>query len=400
MKIALYYPWIYLKSGAENTILEMVKNSRHEFTIFTNHYEPINTYAEYRNLNIIELADIPVNRSYYKVCYAAFKIMTQKIDLIDYDALIVVSEGLGDFIVFRNSHSRIPITCYCLTPLKITHDSLTRQIYLDKNRLKKPFFIFFEKLFRFFDKIAWERYSYVFCDSNEVKNRILKAGLAPPANIEILHPGIDLDSIKPTWQYDNYFLQPSRIKWYKNTSLAIEAFKKFYLENPGLRKFKLIIASQVDKASKPYYEYLLALSKDIENIRIIPNPDDELYKNLFQNAYAILHTAFNEDWGIVPLEAMAYGKPVIAVNQGGPTESIIDKETGFLVNPNAQEFSKAMKTLAEDINLVQKIGKNSRTASLKYDWKNFVKRIDSYFDSLLLQDSNRCINPYISQKKQ
>ncbi|MCX6723469.1 MAG: glycosyltransferase [Candidatus Staskawiczbacteria bacterium] len=384
MKIALYYPWIYLKSGAEKTILEMVKNSRHEFTIFTNHFEPINTYVEYNNLKIIKLADIPVERSYYKVCYAAFKIIAQKISINNYDALIVASEGLGDFIVFRNHCPKIPIICYCHTPLKITHDNITRQIYLDKHQFKKPFFIFFEKVFRFLDKIAWRRYAYIFCNSQEVKNRILKARLAPATNIEILHPGVDLTSIKPTWQYDNYFLQPSRIKWYKNTALAVEAFKKFYLENQDLRKFKLIIASQVDKASKPYYEYLLALSRDIENIQIISNPDDELYKNLFQNAYAILHTTFNEDWGIVPLEAMAYGKPVIAVNQGGPTESIIDKETGFLVNPNAQEFSKAMKTLAEDMNLTQKIGKNARTASLKYDWKYFVKRMDSYFDSLLL----------------
>jgi len=382
MKIALYYPWIYLKSGAEKTILEITKNSRHEFTIFTNHYEPGSTYAEYRDLKIIKLPEIPVKRSYHNVCRAALRIITQKINTDGYDAMIVVSEGLGDFILFRNSRRGMPVICYCLTPLKIIHDDFTRQVYLDKNPHKKPVFSAFERIFKFLDKAAWKRYSYVFCDSQEVKNRILKAGLAPFSNIEILHPGVDLKSIKPTWRYDNYFLQPSRIKWYKNTSLAVDAFKKFYHENPDLRDFKLIIASQVDKASWAYYKYLKNLSSDIKNIQIIPNPDDALYKNLFQNALAVLHTALNEDWGIVPLEAMAYGKPVIAVNRGGPAESIVDKKTGFLVNPNAPEFAMAMKLVAQDRNLAQEMGKAARARSLKYDWGNFINRLDSYLDSL------------------
>jgi hypothetical protein len=39
MKMALYYPWIYLKSGVERTILETIKRSEYEYTIFTNHYD-------------------------------------------------------------------------------------------------------------------------------------------------------------------------------------------------------------------------------------------------------------------------------------------------------------------------------------------------------------------------
>jgi hypothetical protein len=43
MKVALYYPWVYLTSGAERTILELTGRSRHEWTIFTNRFEPENT---------------------------------------------------------------------------------------------------------------------------------------------------------------------------------------------------------------------------------------------------------------------------------------------------------------------------------------------------------------------
>ena len=49
---------------------------------------------------------------------------------------------------------------------------------------------------------------------------------------------------------------------------------------------------------------------------------------------AVLFTPLNEDWGIAPLEGMMYGKPVLANNQGGPSESILPGVTGWLVRPN------------------------------------------------------------------
>ena len=239
MKIALYYPWIYLKSGVERTILELTRRSKHQWTIFTSHFDPDSTYPEFKEIGVVKLNKVSVKRSYLKVLKAATTILFQKIDLKDYDALLVHNEGLGNLITFRNQ--QIPIVCYCYTPMKIIHDTFIRSEYLKKHKLKIPLFFIFVSLFKLFDKLAWMRYQHIFCISKEVKNRIMKAKLTAPEKVEILPPGIDTEKIRPSWVYDNYFFHPTRIKWWKNVELSIDSFKHFQKLYPKFKDMKLII---------------------------------------------------------------------------------------------------------------------------------------------------------------
>ncbi len=380
MKIALYYPWIYLRSGVERTILELTKRSRHQWTIFTSHLDTDSTYPELKERRIIELKKVPVSRSYTAVLKAAATILSQKIDLREYDALWVHSEGLGDLITIRNHEG--PVVCFCETPLKVIHDPFARKTYLERNRCKKPFFALFSNSFRFIDRSAWRNYCHIFCVSQEVKNRVLRGRLAGPEDIEVVYRGVDTEEIRPTWKYESYFFHPARIKWWKNIELSINAFMEFQGRSSDFNDFDLIIAGQVDKGSKAYYERILAMARANSHIKIIPDPSEEKMKDLYESSYAVLNTTLNEDWGLVPLEAMAYGKPVIAVNQGGPKESIIDRKTGLLVEPTPKGFASAMKILAADKNLVLEMGKEARGHSLRYDWSAFVRKIDDYLDCL------------------
>jgi len=130
MRIALYYPWIYVKGGVGRTILEIKKRSRHEWTIFTSHFNRETSYPEFNDFEVIELKRVPVRRTYFAVLKAGITIFFQKIDLKNFDYLWVHSEGLGDFITFRN-HQK-PIVCFCHTPLKIIHDPFLRKENLYK----------------------------------------------------------------------------------------------------------------------------------------------------------------------------------------------------------------------------------------------------------------------------
>jgi hypothetical protein len=67
MKIAIYYPWVYLTSGIERTILEITKLKEHQFTVYTHHYDLPNTYPEYKNLTVIQLRRVQVNRDFFSV---------------------------------------------------------------------------------------------------------------------------------------------------------------------------------------------------------------------------------------------------------------------------------------------------------------------------------------------
>lgn len=210
MKIALYYPWIYLKSGIEKTIVELTVRSKHQWTIFTSHFDPENTFSEFKTRDVIELKRVSVKRSYLNVLKAAITILFQKIDMKNYDILWVHSEGLGDLVTFRNCKK--PIICFCHTPLKVFHDHHTRRVYLKNNQFKILFFILFSYFFNFIDRLAWQNYHHVFCVSQEVKTRILKANLTFDEKIEVIYRGVDIEKIKPTWNYAHYFFHPARIK--------------------------------------------------------------------------------------------------------------------------------------------------------------------------------------------
>jgi len=87
----------------------------------------------------------------------------------------------------------------------------------------------------------------------------------------------------------------------------------------------------------------------------------------------------NEHFGIVPLEAMAAYKLVIACNSGGPVESIKNGVTGFLSSPTPQEFSSAMANLINDPQEAEKMGNEARRHVVEsFSTKTFGKRLNRY----------------------
>src|SRR5262245_41240735 len=114
MNVALYYPWLYLRSGCERTISELITRSRHNWTLITNRYEADSTFPELKSANVIELSRVPVNRSIKNVLKAGYRIIGQRLPLEGQDALVVFCEGMGDLVTFRNSE--IPLVCLCFTP--------------------------------------------------------------------------------------------------------------------------------------------------------------------------------------------------------------------------------------------------------------------------------------------
>ena len=378
MRIALYHPWVYLKSGLERSLLEIARRSRHDWTIFTHHYDREGTYPELNNFNVVQLdSSVSVERSFTQVMRASLRIMKTDLPLEHFDALVVSSEGVGDFINFRN-HDR-PVIAFCHTPLKIIHDHQSRDYYLQNHPDVFLRYQIFSTVFKLVDGAAWRYYSTVIANSQEVKNRILRANLADDSKITIIHPGVDVANIKPSWQYEPYFLLPGRIMWQKNIQLGIQAFKKFK-EQTDCPDFKLIVAGMVDEKSQPYLQELKDIADGISGVEFIIEPADQDLFALYESSYAVLFTARNEDWGIVPLEAMAFGKPVISIARGGPLESVVDSQTGYLLEDDPTTFSKAMGDLAMNPSLVRDLGKSAYEHVQQFSWDRFVEEIDSLIE--------------------
>lgn len=376
MKIALYYPWLYLTSGAERTILEIARRSRHEITVFTNEYQPDATFPELREVDVRVLEQVPVKRDLVSVAKAASIILGQRLPIDGFDALLVVCEGLGDFTLLRKPD--IPAFNLCLTPLRIAFDPFYRSTYMaDQGAAKRLVVRAGSSAFRAVDRRMWRRYTKIFPISQEVRRRIVNGGLAPESKLEVLEPGVDLSAFVPSKAESHTFFLPGRIMWTKNLELAIEGFQRFKAELAQPNGWKLQIAGIVDRKSQPYLERLRSMAGDDPSVEFRIRPSDEEMLASYRSCYATLFTAFNEDWGLVMIEAMASAKPVIAVNRGGPREIVRHEHDGLLAEPRAEDFAAAMRRLATEPDLYETLATNGPTSASRFRCEAFVERLDT-----------------------
>ena len=364
----------------ERVLVEYLTRSRHDWTIFTNHFSPSTTFPEFKKFRVVELRRVPLTRTFPDLSRVAFTLLRQKLPLAGFDVLLVCTAGFGELVALR---SRVPKAVYCFTPLKVIHDPLIRSKFLKENPVKAPLFHLFERTYRFFEKLSWKRFSSFACDSEEVKRRIVAGGLAPASQVRVIYPGIDSSKMKPSRKKpEKLFLVPGRIGWTKNLELAIDAFNEFQKSSPKFKDFRLVISGGVDKKSFSYLGHLRRHAVSNQSIRFEPNPSDKKYYSLYAGCFAVLFPAINEDWGIVPVEAMAFGKPVIAANQGGPQESVLNGKTGWHSEPSPAAFASLMKKLVSSPSLYRRFCKAAAKRAKDFDWNKFAQELDAEMEKL------------------
>jgi alpha-1,3/alpha-1,6-mannosyltransferase len=109
------------------------------------------------------------------------------------------------------------------------------------------------------------------------------------------------------------------------------------------------------------------------------NVNDEERCYLLKNALALLYTPENEHFGIVPLEAQYMETPVLASNSGGPKETVVEKETGFLLSKKPEDWAEKMQILAQETKLREEMGKNGKENVLnKFSFKAFANFTDEF----------------------
>ncbi|MGD0093867.1 MAG: glycosyltransferase, partial [Planctomycetota bacterium] len=341
MKFALYQPWIYLRGGLERSLLELVTRSRHEWTVYTSHYEPENTFEGFAKVRVIELPRVTVNREMFAVLGAAWRIARQKLPLAGMDGLVIWCDGLGDLIAFRNRG--LPIFNICSTPLRAAFDPVyERQACARYAWPKRALYALFKHSFRMADRRAWRLFAGVVVTSAEVKRRVLAGGLCVEGpRLRLFYPGIDWQAANGRASYEPFLLAPGRIMWTKNLELAVEAFVQAALPAP----WRLVIAGFVDAKSGGYLEALRQSAQRAARIEFVASPSDAVLADLYARASAVLFPPLNEDWGIVPLEAMAHCKPVLANAAGGPLESVRDNLTGWLRPPDAAAWAGVLREI-------------------------------------------------------
>ena len=375
MRLAVYHPWTYLRGGIERVLSELVARSRHDWTLFTHHYEPDATFPELRQHDVVELQpSVSVERRLSPIAGAAWRIARTRLPVDGHRALLVSCDGLGDLVLVR---SALPAVCYCHTPLKIRHDPSARTRLRERSRAQYTLTQLLGPAFDAVDRRMWRHYSHAFVNSNTTRARVEAARLVPAGPLEVLHPGVDLDQFVPgPPEREPFLLVAGRIMWQKQIELAIGAQRLG--EGDGLTT-ELVVAGTVDAKSRSYVEQLRRAASGLR-VRFETDIDDERMGHLYRSATALVFTSPNEDFGIVPLEAMASGTPVIAVDAGGVRETVIDGRTGWLVANDAESFARAFKHAALGGDGVATMRDAARARAQEFGWGHFVQRIDDVME--------------------
>lgn len=139
----------------------------------------------------------------------------------------------------------------------------------------------------------------------------------------------------------------------------------------------------VDDKSRIYAEELMARGREIGDVEFRTQNTDAQMRALQDGCTALLFTAFNEDWGLTPFEAMAAGRPVVAVDRGGPRESVQDGVTGFLAPDDPAAFARRMVKLAQDPDLVARMGAAGAERARLFTWDAFVENLDGAVERMV-----------------
>ena len=157
-----------------------------------------------------------------------------------------------------------------------------------------------------------------------------------------VRPGINTELFSPgdRQRQGSFFLSVGALSPFKGHHLIIEALNKITEDDHR----ELIVVA--DRSTGKYAEKLVTLARRCcVNLRILQGIQDSELIELYRNATAVICAAQKEPYGLVPIEAMACGCPVMAVDQGGFIENVDDGMTGFLVPRSIQGIAGGISSI-------------------------------------------------------
>jgi glycosyltransferase involved in cell wall biosynthesis len=246
-----------------------------------------------------------------------------------------------DFFIFSGNwahfaaHRHHPNIWYCHTPVRAFYDLY--HTFLERlDILSRQEFRIWSRIMRDYDQKSVMHIDTIVTNSKNVQERIRKTY---SRDAEVIYPPVDTSRFYTTG-YGNFWLSVNRLYPEKRIELQLEVFR-------NLPEEKLIIAggyASGDHATR----YSQKLQQQLPpNVTMVGEVFDPELLRLYATCKGFLCTALDEDFGLTPLEAMASGKPVIAVDEGGFRETVTP-QTGMLVEPSQVNIVNAIKTLSRN----------------------------------------------------
>lgn len=365
MKVALIHDHLAQMGGAEK-VLQVLVEMFPQAPIYTLLYDEKNIKKNFPQSIILPsiIQKLPGSIRHYKWYMPFMPMAIEFCDLRDYDLVISSASAFAKGVITAPDALHI---CYCHTPTRYLWSDTHQYINdLKYNKYFKKIISLILNYVRMWDRLAADRVDVFVANSRTVQKRIKKYY---KREAEIIYPNIEEEKFYITEGKKDYFLTGCRLVPYKRNDLLIETFKKINLHSAQPQKLK-IFGDGIDMAR------LRELAKGDKNIELLGRVSDEERNRLYSGCKAFINPQ-KEDFGITMVEAMASGRPVIALNQGGATETVLEGKTGIFFNEESPAaVETAIKNFANYVWQPQEI----RAHALKFSKANFKNALNSLIE--------------------
>lgn len=327
MKVAIVHYWLSGMRGGEY-VLENILDLFPDADIFTHVFVPekVSEKIKAHKISTTFINSLPFAKKHYPKYLMLMPRALERLDLSEYDIVISSESGPAKGTILPTS---TPHFCYCHSPMRYAWD----QYHSYRGALKSiGRFIFDETVhrIRIWDAMSAQRVDHFVANSRFVKSRIKKFYRR---DATVIHPPVDIQRFVPCVGRGSYYLFVSELVKYKRADLAIAAFansdRKLVIVGDGPERAAL------EQSATP-------------NVQFVGRCSDDDLAGLYRGARALVFPGI-EDFGIVPLEAMACGRPVVAFRDGGACDSVIDGVTGMFFDEQSPEaLLDALETFERD----------------------------------------------------
>lgn len=330
MKIAIFHNFLDNIGGAE--VVDLILARELGADIYTTNIdeEKIQKMG-FDTKRIFSIGNIPINPPFrHEAAYRKFK----NLDLGDkYDIYIIA----GDWAMSGAIHNK-PNIWYIYSPVREIWDAYEYARDKFVPLYLRPLFYLWVQYHRRNNLNNLKHVGKFVAISENVKSRVSKFF---DKEADIVYPPTDVSRYRYEKNGD-FWLSVNRLFHHKRVDIQLKAFAKMPDE-------KLIIVGSYEKSKhfQNYAKYIKSIKP--KNVEIISWIEFDRLINLFANCKGFITTSMGEDFGMTPVEAMASGKPVIAPNDGGYKETVINGQTGILIDDiNEDKIVKAVKELGKN----------------------------------------------------
>jgi glycosyltransferase involved in cell wall biosynthesis len=328
--VALVHDWLTGMRGGEKT-LEVLCDLYPEADVLTLVHTPgtITPAIAAHRIRPSVVQHLPLIHRIYRYALPLFPFAIELFDLDDVDLVVSTSHCAAKAVVTPPGARHL---CYCFTPMRYAWDQFDQYFGPERlgragSALARPVL---RRLARWDARTAGRVSRYV-AISHYVAGRI---GRYYNRQAAVVYPPVDTGFFTPDGRpAEGYALVVSALVPYKRIDLAIEAAR--------LARVPLKIVGQGPERARLEAQ---AAGAEVEFLGFQP---DEVVRDLYRGAEAVLLPG-EEDFGIVPVEAQACGRPVVALGLGGARETVIDRVTGILVTDASPDaFADALMAVRQ-----------------------------------------------------